>query len=154
MGEVVATIKPQGEPWIVFHGENAAETTALIDGAADAGLYEAVGRATEAIRTRSLLGQHLGATPVSSEPNQGYQAQPAQQYPQQGYQPHHAPQQQGGYQDPRIPQLPPGEPEVKPCPHGGKQWRAGISKQQKPYGGWYCPAPQNQGQCPPEWPKR
>lgn len=163
MGEVVVTIKPSGEPWVVFHGESGAEVVAMMDQAVDAGVYEAAGRGTEAIRTKALLGSALGAVPMGTEPNQGYQApaqpQPAYNAPQGGYQQ----QPQGGYGNqgygqpqggPQVPQLPPGEPEYKPCPHGQKQWKAGISKAGRPYGGWMCPAPQNQGQCPPEYPRR
>lgn len=167
MGEIVVTIKPSGEPWVVFHAEGAAEAVAMMDQAVDAGVYEAAGRGTEAIRTRALLGKELGAVPISNE-SAPYQAPPQQGYgqPQGGYQ--QQPQgggygnqgygNQGGYGQPQggpqVPQLPPGEPEFKPCPHGQKQWKAGISKAGRPYGGWMCPAPQNQGQCPPEYPRR
>ena len=152
MTEVTVTIKPSGEPWVVFHAETPADAVFAIDDSVEAGLYEAVGRATEALRTRTLLGQQLGATPIATYPNaplpQQY-AQPAA--PVQYVQP--APQ----YAAPAsvaIPQLPPGEPEFKPCPHGQKQWKAGISKQNKPYGGWMCPATDRSQQCPPEYPRR
>lgn len=150
--EVTVTIKPSGEPWIVFHAEDSAAAVAAIDQSVEDGLYEAVGRATEALRVRGLLGQQLGAVPIGTYPNgaptPAAYTQPANttQYVQP------APQ----YVAPAvvIPQLPPGEPEVKPCPHGGKQWKAGVNRSGKPYGGWMCPAAQGQGQCPPEFPRR
>lgn len=168
--EIVMTVKPNGDPWLVVHGHNgAAAAVATLDACTEAGVYEALGRAVEAMRTRTLLGQALGAVPVGTAPNRG-QAQPYQAPPQQAYTPPQNQgfqQPQGGYQQPpggypqgyqqqqpQIPQLPPGEPEVKDCPHGGKRWKAGISKAGRPYGAWMCPAPQNQGQCPPEYPRR
>jgi len=158
MGEVVVTVKPTGEPWVVFHAAEPKELVAMMDAAVDAGVYEAAGRGTEAIRTRALLGQHLGAVPVGSEPTPGYQAAPPQQSygaPQGAYGQQYG-QPQGGYngQAQNVPQLPPGEPEVRPCPHGGKFWKAGVSRQGKPYGGWMCSSPDRQNQCPPEYPRR
>lgn len=149
MPEVTVTIKPSGEPWVVFHAEDAAGAVSAIDKSVDDGLYEAIGRATEALRTRSLLGQALGATPIATFPNV-----PAPQYAQPA--PQYAPPapQYAAAPAVAIPQLPPGEPEFKPCPHGQKQWKAGVSKAGRAYGGWMCPSADRAQQCAPEYPRR
>ena len=41
--------------------------------------------------------------------------------------------------------------EIPMCKHGAMQNKQGIGKTNKPYFGYTCKAPQNQGQCPPIW---
>lgn len=41
--------------------------------------------------------------------------------------------------------------EIPMCKHGAMQNKQGVGKTNKPYFGYICKAPQNQGQCPPIW---
>jgi hypothetical protein len=37
------------------------------------------------------------------------------------------------------------------CKHGAMQWKEGIGKTGKPYSGWVCTTPKDEGQCPARW---
>ena len=41
--------------------------------------------------------------------------------------------------------------EIPMCKHGAMKQQQGVGKTNKPYFGYTCKAPQNQGQCPPLW---
>jgi hypothetical protein len=40
---------------------------------------------------------------------------------------------------------------VKSCDHGPMKYKEGVSKANKPYKAWFCPAPQGTNQCKPEF---
>jgi hypothetical protein len=40
---------------------------------------------------------------------------------------------------------------VQMCVHGAMTWKEGIGKTGKPYSGWVCDTPKDQGQCPAQW---
>lgn len=41
--------------------------------------------------------------------------------------------------------------EIPMCKHGARKQQQGVGKTNKPYFGYVCTVPQNQGQCPPLW---
>lgn len=41
--------------------------------------------------------------------------------------------------------------EIPMCKHGARKQQQGVGKTNKPYFGYVCTAPQNQGQCPAIW---
>jgi hypothetical protein len=46
----------------------------------------------------------------------------------------------------------PAQPATPVCAHGPMIHKSGVSKQNKSYNGYFCPAPQDQPRCAPVWP--
>ncbi len=131
--KVTATIKAHGgydASWAVFNSDTVAGLVDQINAAESLGLYAVIGKAQATFAAHGVVGNVLGATPVSPTPYQApYQAPAA------------APAVSG----------PPGS-AAPSCPHGVKRYVTSKPGAAKAWKMWGCPAPQGAtDQCKPEW---
>lgn len=134
---------------LTVRGESPAEFKANVQALVESGALEYV----------RALQNHAKGDPAAVVQQSIPQAQVVQE---QGPPPEWAgvqqappPQQYAPQQAQVAPQAAPssyGQPSATPsCVHGGRTFRSGVNKQGKPWQAWFCPSPDRNAQCDPEW---
>jgi hypothetical protein len=141
--------QPQ-DPWIVFHGESVAESAAMIQQAAQIGMFPKVrevaqqfadGQVTTAQAVQTIQTAMPGAQVITppEDPWANTPASPPQQYaPPGGYAAGAQPNYQ--QQTPPTQQLPASQVVLCQAPGCGQpmQFKQGTSQAGKPYKGHFC----------------